>query len=215
MAENPVTYLHQSGLHVRDKGDEGIVKEQNEWKPLIKHAPFHTALDIGGHIGTFVWWAKKNLGVERVVSIEPTPESCEVYRQNHPDGELIEAACMRTGGDDVPLYLGRTYSACNSLEAWRGRQAIRVKRVIFNDVINSVKPDLIKCDIEGGEYTLPWNSLPACVRAVAMELHYHRRHWKAEAERIDWELLELGFKHEKAPRYNSFTKQCIAIWVRL
>ena len=48
-------------------------------------------LDCGAHIGAFSEWAKDN-GAASILAVEPEPSNAALYRQNHPDLELIEAA---------------------------------------------------------------------------------------------------------------------------
>jgi len=215
-------YRHQdSGLFVRNKGHEGIIKEQREWSSLrgvgaiLKNT---LALDLGGHIGCFPWWAFAHLGLRKVVSVEPDPANIEVYRANWSGAdrtELIEAAVAEKGGEEISLYLGRTYSASNSVYPFRGRQEIRVKTVAFQQLLKKYKPTLIKCDIEGAEYGLDWRALPSHVRAVCMELHQHRPEWCQQQLDLVALIVSQGFKPLRDPRPPiTFTRCSIGVWSR-
>ena len=53
-------------------------------------------------IGAFSEWAKDN-GAASILAVEPEPSNAALYRQNHPDVELIEAAI--TEDEDVTLVV--------------------------------------------------------------------------------------------------------------
>src|SRR5574337_288466 len=212
-------YQHEATkLWVRDVGHEGIIKEQNDWKKIIPYGPFKVVLDIGAHIGAFTWWAKQHLGIEQIVAVEPDPNNIEVFVKNHPDIKLMVGAVVSSAQHEarqLPLWLGKTYSACNSLEKYQGRHSIMVPTLDFREVIAEVAPNLIKCDIEGGEYSLDFTCMPDQVKALCFEFHYHREHWLEHQKRIDKDLLDQGFNHVNAPANKvPFTKACIALYVR-
>lgn len=205
----------KNGMWVRDEGEEGVIDQQKLWKMLIPHGPFPRALDLGGHIGCFAWWARQHLGSEVVVSVEPDPRNIEVYERNFGRGSVIQAAVTGAGGDaPVRLYNAKKYSSCHSLEPYRGRSYVEVPQVKFAALCNWHPWDMVKCDIEGGEYDLDWTLLPATVRAVCMELHYNRPAWIDKAKELDLALQHIGFRHLKAPKVNTYSKVCIAAWIR-
>lgn len=206
-----------TGLYYRDQGDLGIIAEQKTWKPLLKCAPIEgTVLDLGGHIGAFAWWAHQHFTNVKVVSVEPDPNNLEYLHANRQRtrDEIIDAVVDRNPGM-TKLYLGKTYPACNSTFPFRGRKAIDVRAVSFSSLLKKYEPTLIKCDIEGAEYWLDWDQLPACVTEVAFEFHYQRPEWLREQIQIDEALLRAGFHHVRPPANKiTFTKACIAVYSR-
>ena len=208
-----------SGLWVRDKGDQGVVKQMRDYKSLL-NLPFKpkTILDLGGFIGTFVWFAKKNLDPELIVSVEPDPSNIEVFDKNwstEQNVHLYKAAATMFDGDTLPLYLGKTYRSCNSLESFRGRETVDVATISFRTLLDQYNPDVIKCDIEGGEFGLDWTNLPDSVKVVVMEIHQHRPAWIEQMKEIDQQLLDQGFEHVVAPKHAlTFHKVDIGSWRR-
>lgn len=206
-----------SGLWVRDKGDEGVIKQMKDYNSLLAADIQGTRiLDLGGFIGTFAWWAEKNLDPTYVVSVEPDPSNIELFKKNIGlRTELIEAAVTMKTGDTLPLYLGKTYRSCNSLEAFRGREKVDVKTVGFQDLLDRTNPDIIKCDIEGGEFGLDWTIIPPEVKFIVMEIHQQRPQWIEQMKVIDQQLLDLGFEHVRKPKHElTFHKVDIGAWRR-
>lgn len=207
----------ETGLWVRDKGDEGVIRQMKDYNSLLAaNIQGARILDLGGFIGTFAWWAEKNLYPSHVLSVEPDPSNIELFKKNKgPDTELIEAAVTMKTGDMLPLYLGKTYRSCNSLEAFRGREKVDVKTIGFQDLFDQNHFDVIKCDIEGGEFGLDWTIVPNCVKFIVMEIHQQRPQWIEQMKVIDQQLLDLGFEHVRKPKHvQTFHKVDIGAWGR-
>lgn len=206
-----------SGLWVRDKGDEGVIRQMKDYNSLLAADIQGTRiLDLGGFIGTFAWWAEKNLDPTCVISVEPDPSNIELFKKNiGPRTELIEAAVTMKTGDTLPLYLGKTYRSCNSLEFFRGREKVDVNTIGFKDLLDRTNPDIIKCDIEGGEFGLDWTIIPPEVKFIVMEIHQQRPQWIEQMKVIDQQLLDLGFEHVRKPKHvTTFHKVDIGAWGR-
>lgn len=216
-----ILYRHEpSGLWVRNKGDEGVIKQMKDYKSLLGcgiEKP--VVLDLGGYIGTFVWWAMGNLDPKMVISVEPDPSNAEVFKKNfgQRDGVILhQSACTMKHDDTAPLYLGKTYASCNSLEHFRGRQKVDVTTVSFPTMLEIYQPDIIKCDIEGGEFGLDWTNLPDCVKFIVMEIHQQRPAWIEQMKEIDQRLLDQGFEHVVKPKHvATFHKVDIGAWKRI
>lgn len=208
-----------AGLFVRNKGQEGVVAQQKEYNRLkkIPSAIGAVVLDIGGHIGSFAWFALNSLSAKSVTSVEPDPENAEVYKKNWSKDKrvtLIEGALSDTQ-KEATLFLGKNYSSCNSLTHFRGREGIPVKCTTLKATIARIRPTLIKCDIEGGEYALNWDSIPKYVKTIIFEFHYQKKEWLEKQIEIDTLLKKQGFVAVKEPANKvTFTKVCIAIYSR-
>lgn len=209
-----------SGLWIRNKGDAGVVRQMKDYKSLLGCGLKNPViLDLGGYIGTFAWWADKNLDAKLVVSVEPDPSNIEVFEKNMSmfACNIIrhDAAVTMKTGDTLPLYLGKTYASCNSLEPFRGRKQVDVKTISFTELLNGYRPDIIKCDIEGGEFGLDWTNLPDCVKFIVMEIHQQRPAWVEQMKEIDQQLLDQGFAHVVKPKHEvTFHKVDIGAWRR-
>lgn len=209
---------HESGLLYRDSKDLGVINEQNRCYRALKDHPVRGLyLDVGAYIGTFAWWAKANLTPSRIVSVEPYGPSADVLEANYgsdPDVTIIRAAAVADGSTDRDLYLGRTYSSCNTLAPIRGRIAIPVKTVDWQSLLD-LEPVLIKCDIEGGEYGLPWGDLPDSVVSLAFEFHQNQPGWLEGQHQIHDVLLAQGFSAVREPApHVTFQKVTMGVYWR-
>lgn len=207
-----------SGLWCRDKGDQGVIKQMRDYKALLP-CPIKNPviLDLGGFIGTFVWFARRNMNPSKIISVEPDPDNIEMFHKNWTKDQvtLYEAAVTMSDTDTLPLYLGKTYRSCNSLEPFRGREKVDVPTVSFRTLLDKYQPNIIKCDIEGGEFGLDWKNLPESVKYVTMEIHQRRLVWVDQMKIIDQKLLDQGFTHVKAPKHEvTFHKVDTATWRR-
>jgi len=140
-------------------------------------------LDIGAHIGGFARLALDG-GVEKIISIEPDEYNFDMLNVNIDDERCIKekAAVVSDDISEVTLYSNgsKRSSASGSLNKLRGSVIEQtVKALNFNDIINKYQPDMIKMDIEGGEYPLLLNyRLPKCVKEIVIEIHAMRKDQK-------------------------------------
>jgi FkbM family methyltransferase len=109
-------------------------------------------LDGGAHIGAFSEWAKEN-GAASILAVEPEPSNAALYRENHPDLELIEAAI--TDGEDVTLVVApNTWRhAVEDVTHYAGGERISVSSTGLDELL-ATGVDYVKLDIEGAEMKL-------------------------------------------------------------
>lgn len=206
------------GMWIRpEQGDEKMVKEAGQWKRVtIFDYSRSVLLDLGGHIGSFPRWALENLNPKLIVSVEPEPSNIFVFKKNFVDNKRVvlhECAVVSSNEKRVKFYPGVTYAANSGLYPTRYRREIEVDAFNFRSLLNALKPTLIKCDIEAGEYLLNWKNLPKYVKEVCMEFHRHNAKSLLQQNEIDEALLQSGFKHIRPPKQNpSFG--CSAIYSR-
>lgn len=219
---------HQSGLWARPNTrdemilDEVLVERTYGMTPV---EPADTVLDIGGNIGASAEFFI-NRGVRHVVSYEPDPDNCAAFKTNQRRYmelglvELHEMAVTAEPGD-VTLYTNNgPNKACHSLVAKRGYGAITVYGRGLRDVLKGHRPTIVKCDIEGGEYQLPWEILEEAqyrhVRVVVMELHTQKPEWRTQHAPALMALMEvIGFTQVSSvrPQFNSSWPRRV-IWER-
>ena len=109
-------------------------------------------LDGGAHIGAFSEWAKDN-GAASILAVEPEPSNAALYRQNHPDITLVEAAI--TDGEDVTLVVApNTWRhAVEDVTHYNGGERIAVASTGLDELL-ATGVDWVKLDIEGAEMKL-------------------------------------------------------------
>lgn len=192
-----------------------FTEQKRDYGRIAARAKGAAVLDFGGHCGFFNVFLARNHRPRSIVTIEPDPRLLPILRRNcMRKSRIVSAAVVDEfyPDDEISLYLGRTFSAANSVEKFRGREEIRVPVVRFGDVVEDI--EFIKCDCEGGEYGLDWTDLPLSVHSVAIEFHFFRPAWEQGMYDIDDALLDQGFEHVKRPKLNTFQKINTGLYVR-
>lgn len=197
-----------------DWGQLTVIKE-------YEHLPLEgkTLLDVGGNIGAFAVWAAMN-GCKRVFTFEPEQENFHLLSLNtYPWAEQvmpIRAALVSHNDKEVNLWLTgtKTMGSCSTTE-FRGRTPVRVPAMNFLETVLKYQPDGIKMDCEGAEWDLLDCPLPLCVKDVAAELHFTKRHWREISYPwlLDW-MKEQGFEPLREPKNTGSNWHTIAHWRR-
>jgi len=113
--------------------------------------------DIGAHVGFYTLLSVEKVGSRgKVVSFEPLPRNLEILKKhlkmNHCDTRvtLIEDAVAKKNGSKFfevsPLSAGGHLNDNEGLKI----QTVSLDELFFNELVP--QPDLIKMDIEGGEF---------------------------------------------------------------
>lgn len=207
--------VHQ--VHYLGAGDPYVFTEQKrDYGKVAERAKGKRVLDFGAHCGFFNVFLSRNYAPESIISIEPDPRAEEVLRKNiRADTELHMAAVVDEKYPylTIPLYLGKTFSATNSVEPFKGRAKVEVPVLHFQAILET-GVQFIKCDCEGGEYSLNWDGLPDTVETIAIEFHFHRPNWEGFMMDIHESLIDQGFKDVKKPKLNTFQKISTGLYVR-
>jgi len=153
------------------KYDAGVWSETRRSYGWMDAASDDTVMDLGGNIGT----AAKLFSERgcRVVSYEPHPDSCRLFRMNAPAAELHEAAVVHDHQKSCMLYLGKMSQVHTIVKRNSKKDSIEVPCIRFGDEIERVKPTHLKIDIEGAEYELLESVIvPDTVRQMCIEFHF-------------------------------------------
>jgi FkbM family methyltransferase len=154
--------------------DELISQHEYELPAEIEHclpsAP--RVADLGANIGLFGAWILGHFPDAEIVGIEPDPGNAAVHRlaiaANRNDRwRLVEAAASTAPGT-LRLAAG-TYATSHT--ARPGETAIEVNAVDAFPILEQT--DLIKLDIEGGEWALIADPRFASLAASALVIEYH------------------------------------------
>lgn len=143
-----------------DTSDEFVVKEvfSGEYNKLnIKNTD--VIVDFGLNIGMFTAYALTR-GAKKVYSYEAEKENYTVAEQNMKLNEfdisryvLNNKAVVATDQKQIVFWKNNSKNkGAHSLIHKKGRQSVVVDCVNVNDVLNEIKPNIVKMDIEGGEY---------------------------------------------------------------
>lgn len=134
--------------------------------------PPKSIADLGGNVGMFALFTAIHWPDAEIVAFEPDPQNAQRYRwtmqRNHVAGELIEA-CAAASDGTVNFTTGQE-SLAHVTEDGSGHPLPAIDAFPYLQ-----SAELIKMDIEGGEWQLlldpRFRDLPA--RAVLMEYHPH------------------------------------------
>lgn len=210
----------QTGIIIRQGTfDEWILRESRSYFPLGIR-PTDRILDLGGHIGTFASRAMLECYVP-LLSIEAERSNYGILFKNG-DRFNFETSYSAIVSDEnegqlIDLYVNELKNnALHSIVPVRGRSKQTVIGRGFSNTVDSFNPTIIKCDIEGAEYDLPWSSLESFtrVRKVIMELHLTHKGHRQQAQRFCDELVEIGFEYTKLPKIGESNWTTMATWER-
>ena len=131
-------------------------------------------VDAGANIGCFTLYALLNAPHAHVIAIEPAPDTCERLRKlvaEHSFGSRCDvhevALGPREGVTTMDLSWGSQFRSTGS-----GNTKVAVKTL--DSIVGDAEVDMLKLDIEGGEYSVITADPPRClcrVRRITMEYH--------------------------------------------
>lgn len=154
--------------------DETIIREVKGYFPIFKHYKGGTILDIGANIGAFSHLCEKKFPNSQIIAFEPEEENFKMLQKNAPNVTHIRACVTKENGTQK-LYLnwGKN-KGLHSTSPRRGRNEVQeVRAISFGELLEKYQPEILKIDIEDGEYQFMDElcNLPSCVKAIAIELH--------------------------------------------
>ena len=162
----------KTGLAYRvGSNDLATIREMRRAYGKLRMGPGSVVLDVGACFGSFTSVAL-DAGA-RVIAYEPLLANFTLLRQNCPEADCRNAALIVGDAREVELYwTGRVnYWTMHSTAMTRRKFHATVPAEDFHTVLAEVRPDVIKMDIEGGEYELLAEPLPGWVRQLALEMH--------------------------------------------
>ena len=177
--EAKINMDEKSGLWYRPElGELFVINEQSQYSKL--NFKDKTVMDVGAHIGCFTDLALKN-GAKHVYAYEPTPESFALMVMNVNNDKTSLYNSALTGHDDIEtdFYLSKTYPTCHTHIPVKNREVMTVQAENFWQKLNIHKPQVLKVDIEGGEYNFMFQKeIPDYVEQVAIELHLGKKGYR-------------------------------------
>ena len=138
-------------------------------------------LDLGSNIGAFSKVAL-DAGAKQVIAIEADEFNHEVLEMNigsDPRATVLHRAVVGDDSKEITFLIkDNGNSACAGKVCTR-ESDMKSKRffkqtipaINFQDVLDKYRPNLIKIDIEGGEYAILNQRLPDYVKMLAIEIH--------------------------------------------
>lgn len=185
--------------------DQVIVREVQGYRD-VPMGLGDTVLDLGANIGASARLFLDR-GARKVIAVEPDPGNYALARRNlrgAPATVLWAAVGAKPGR--LTFFPSRERPYLSSHLSDVRRKAVKVPCVTLGALLATYRPDVVKCDIEFGEYDLPeLHALPECVLSLAIELHVRYDLVFAERRQTDDELLAQ--RQKAADLVASFARQ--------
>lgn len=158
-----------------------------------------TVLELGAGMGVVSGIAAKQFPSIRVVSFEANPYMIGPIRELHKINSIQNATVHNEllthgeGGRARDFHIAWSFAESSVIaEGARKDSVVKVTERNVQATLNDLKPDLIVCDIEGGETEIFEKIDLAGVRAIILELHPKVIGRSAEARIYD-SIIGNGF----------------------
>jgi FkbM family methyltransferase len=171
-------------------------------------------MDIGACFGAAAcFFADK--GAEKVCSYEPEPDNYRLLIENVGDRKIF---CYGVGISDkeeiISFYVNEAgmNKGSHTTRPTRGRKEIKIETLSFDRQLELHRPEVLKIDCEGAEYTFLTKPLPDFVKQVTLEIHRTNKEYIEKARELvklfaDWECV-------KEPKLDGGHWQTIGAWRR-
>ena len=132
------------------------------------------ALDLGAHVGMWGLWLHGRFPVEHLLALEPDPENVERHRRQielnalQDNWEVLEAAAVTAEGP-VSFTVGMATNGRVTTAAAAGAVSVPGRDAFA--LLDGV--DLLKIDIEGGEWAILADPRAAGLSVPVVMLEYH------------------------------------------
>ncbi|NNK82870.1 MAG: FkbM family methyltransferase [Flavobacteriaceae bacterium] len=134
-------------------------------------------LDLGANIGGFSHLASKK--ARKVYAIEAEPNCYEVLKENCPEVTILNSAVVKDDYTDSYVIFEVNKSKNSSCSGHTvidkkpkpSRLNFKVEALKFTNIVESIRPRVLKIDIEGGEYGILDEEIPSWIKVITGELH--------------------------------------------
>ena len=165
-------------VHLRTRTELDVLREiglDDEYR-LSDPVPAETIVDLGAHIGLATLRMLAVRPGARVLAVEADPKLIPRLRQNVkglPVTVIHAAICAHTGEQE--FFRSDISSWGNSLDRTSPHQIpVQVPALSIEDLLDSQgieQVDLLKLDIEGAEWGMFEDGVPAQISAIVGEIH--------------------------------------------
>ena len=212
---NNVFFSKKYQAYVRENTlDEYIFGEiRSAYKDLeIKKGD--VVLDLGANIGAF---AKQAAEKEAIVHCyEPEPSNFTLLQLNSPNTYNHKKAVVGKQNGKIKLFINsKRNKGIHMTRPVNGRESIEVETVSFNSLINEIKPNKIKIDVEGAEYDFLPYEFPSFVERLVMEIHFqYDPSWRKLGREVHENMIKQGFSSLKEFKDTGKNWHIIGAYVR-
>ncbi len=151
-----------------ERGEHSILKRVLQ--------PGDKLLEIGTGMGYNSICSAQILGEDNVRSFEANPNLIPIIKENYALNNFsikIENLFLVNDtslGASVNFYLSEDFWASNTFPD-DTKEVVKVPTANFAEKIEEFKPNILLCDIEGGEIHLLSKTLPNCIKKIILDTH--------------------------------------------
>jgi FkbM family methyltransferase len=168
-------------------------------------------IDVGASVGLFTQWALDRFGRgTNILAFEPNPVAIQGFKNVHSEKikvKLHEAAVASFEGE-IELGINPENSIVSSVNM-NTENKIKVKTITLKSAMEELRwaeADLLKVDIEGGEYDLIANTEDFPFRFILLEFHDNEGQLEDLISKLETKGYEIDIRQEDA-RYQASSKE--------
>ena len=212
---NNVFFSEKHQGYVRENTlDEYIFGEVRSAYKDLEIKKGDVVLDLGANIGAF---AKQAAEKEAIVHCyEPEPNNFTLLQLNSPNTNNHKKAVVGKQNGNIELFINsKRNKGIHMTRPVNGRESIEVETVSFSDLINEIKPNKIKIDVEGAEYDFLPFEFPSFVEKLVMEIHFqYDPSWGKLGREVHESMIKQGFSSLKEFKDTGKNWHIIGAYVR-
>jgi FkbM family methyltransferase len=202
---------------------------QDKYKEWFSGKQFNNAVDVGANVGVFTAYLINKKLSKKIISVECDAEALIDLRRNYElnDNVRIIDRALSSTNDPITFYHCSQNPIVSSTlhpdklkqhkSGVMGNIEIKVDTVTIQDLINDVgQIDLLKIDIEGGEYSIIENldiKLFDNISNFFIECHFFEENYKEKYNYLIKKLQQNGYdvKEYVSNQSNTFVggSECI------
>lgn len=176
------------------------------YNKYIKNRPLNTIVDVGANIGLWIEYAKHASGFDKLYAIEPNIKALKALKNtfdNDPKVTIVDKALSDKDGE-LEFFVDEENSTISSFTSYGNlKSSYKVKSITFKSFMSQYKLDkidLLKVDIETGEYPL-FDSLDkedfSRIDNILVEYHlFAGRTYDKDVNNLIKKIEDAGYKLE-------------------
>ena len=212
---NNVFFSKKYQAYVRENTlDEYIFGEISSAYKDLEIKKGDVVLDLGANIGAFAKQAAEKDAI--VHCYEPEPSNFTLLQLNSPNTYNHKKAVVGKQNGKIKLFINsKRNKGIHMIRPVNGRESIEVETVSFGDLINEIKPNKIKIDVEGAEYDFLPYEFPNFVERLVMEIHFqYDPSWRKLGREVHENMIKQGFSSLKEFKDTGKNWHIIGAYVR-
>ena len=188
---------------------------ENEYKNFVPKIEIKSLIDLGAHYGFFTMWLQSNQPDHKIDTLMVEPASrckkaLDTLVEDSDTSITFINKCIDNPGLIKSEFYERPHMASSRVPIDNKEKPIKISVLQVEEITNWKTPpyDLLKCDIEGAEYTLinEYSYILQNTRYLIIEWHKQ----SGDYDDFQVKICKLGFKLLKST-FNKFSNPSTAV----